>query len=78
VIDAMENTLDLVGEDHAAIGTDFNHNRARPGPWLLWANKDKGTGGTLPNFGSAQISKPEGIQHNREFGSLTDEMQNRG
>ena len=78
VIDAMEHTLDLVGEDHVAIGTDFNHNRARPGPWLLWANKDKGTGSTLADFGSAKISKPEGIRHNREFGNLTEEMHNRG
>ncbi len=78
VIDALEYTLDLVGEDHVAIGTDFNHNRSRPGPWLLWANKDKGTGRTLADFGSAKISKPEGIRHSRDFGSLTVEMQRRG
>ncbi|OWU69317.1 peptidase M19 [Roseovarius sp. 22II1-1F6A] len=78
VIDAMEHTLDLVGEDHVAIGTDFNHNRARPGPWLLWANRDKGTGRTLTEFGSAKISKPEGIRSNAEFPNLTAEMQARG
>ncbi|SOH93930.1 membrane dipeptidase [Monaibacterium marinum] len=78
VIDAMQHTLDLVGEDHVAIGTDFNHNRARPGPWLLWANKDKGTGRTLTEFGSSKISKPEGIRHNNEFPALTAEMQRRG
>ncbi|EPX85227.1 membrane dipeptidase [Salipiger mucosus] len=78
VIDAMEYTLDLVGEDHVAIGTDFNHNRPRPGPWLLWANRDKGTGRTLTEFGSAKISKPEGIRRNDEFPNLTAEMQRRG
>ncbi|PRX09250.1 UNVERIFIED_ORG: membrane dipeptidase [Martelella mediterranea] len=78
VIDAMEYTLGLVGEDHVAIGTDFNHNRARPGPWLLWANKDKGTGRTLTEFGSAKITKPEGIRRNDEFPNLTAEMQRRG
>ncbi|MEJ8475073.1 membrane dipeptidase [Roseibium algae] len=78
VIDAMEHTLDLVGEDHVAIGTDFNHNRPRPGPWLIWANKDKGTGRTLAEFGSAKISKPEGIRHSRDFGNLAAEMQRRG
>lgn len=78
VIDALEYTLDLVGEDHVAIGTDFNHNRPRPGPWLLWANKDKGTGRTLSDFGSAKISKPEGIRHSRDFGNITAEMQRRG
>jgi membrane dipeptidase len=78
VVDALEHTLNLVGEDHVAIGTDFNHNRPRPGPWLLWANKDKGTGRTLADFGSAKISKPEGIRHSRDFGNLTAEMQGRG
>ncbi len=78
VIDALEYTLDLVGEDHVAIGTDFNHNRPRPGPWLLWANKDKGTGRTLADFGSAKITKPEGIRHSSEFGNLTAEMLRRG
>ncbi|WOI58331.1 dipeptidase [Palleronia sp. LCG004] len=78
VIDALEYTLDLVGEDHVAIGTDFSHNRPRPGPWLLWANKDKGTGRTLTEFGSAKISKPEGIRTNEEFPNLTAEMQSRG
>jgi len=78
VIDALQYTLELVGEDHVAIGTDFNHNRARPGPWLLWANKDKGTGRTLAEFGSAKITKPEGIRHSREFANLTAEMQRRG
>ncbi len=78
VIDTMEYTLDLVGEDHVAIGTDFNHNRKRPGPWLIWANKDKGTGRTLTEFGSAKISKPEGIRRNDEFPNLTAEMVRRG
>lgn len=78
VIDAMEHTLNMVGEDHVAIGTDFNHNRARPGPWLIWANMDKGTGRTLTEFGSAKISKPEGIRRNDEFPNLTAEMQRRG
>jgi membrane dipeptidase len=78
VIDAMEHVLHLVGEDHVAIGTDFNHNRARPGPWLLWANRDKGTARTLSEFGSARITKPEGIRRIDEFPNLTAEMMRRG
>ncbi|MEF2070566.1 membrane dipeptidase [Consotaella aegiceratis] len=78
VIDAMEYVLDLVGEDHVAIGTDFSHNRPRPGPWLLWANKDKGTGRTLTEFGSAKIMKPQGIRRNDEFPNLTAAMVDRG
>lgn len=78
VVDVIEYQIDLVGEDHCAIGTDFNHNRARPGPWLLWANKDKGSGRTLTEFGSAKIIKPEGLRTNDEFPNLTDEMVRRG
>ncbi|MGV8831588.1 MAG: membrane dipeptidase [Devosia sp.] len=74
VIDALEHTLDLVGEDHVAFGTDFSLNRPRPGPWLLWANKDKGTARKLTEFGSVTISKPEGIRRIDEFANLTREM----
>lgn len=78
VIDALEYTLDLVGEDHVAFGTDFSLNRPRPGPWLLWANRDKGTARKLTEFGSVRISKPEGIRRLDEFASLTGEMAARG
>ena len=78
VIDALAYTLDLVGEDHVAIGTDFSLNRPRPGPWLLWANKDKGTARTLTEFGSVKINKPEGIRRVDEFPNLTAEMVARG
>ncbi|AEQ50880.1 dipeptidase [Pelagibacterium halotolerans] len=78
VIDALSYTLDLVGEDHVAIGTDFSLNRPRPGPWLLWANKDKGTARTLTEFGSVKISKPLGIRRIDEFPNLTAEMVARG
>ena len=42
VVDAIAYMIDLVGEDHVAIGTDFSLNRPRPGPWQEWANRDKG------------------------------------
>lgn len=78
VIDAMEHVLDRVGEDHVAIGTDFSLNRPRPGSWLIWANRDKGTARTLTEFGSVKISKPEGIRRIDEFPNLTAEMVARG
>jgi len=74
VIDAMEHVLGVVGEDHVAIGTDFSLNRKRPGPWLIWANKDKGTARTLTEFGSVKINKPQGIRRIDEFPNLTAEM----
>lgn len=78
VIDALEHVLGVVGEDHVAIGTDFSLNRPRPGPWLEWANRDKGTARKLTEFGSAKILKPEGIRRIDEFPNLTAEMQRRG
>ncbi|MBP1844488.1 membrane dipeptidase [Rhizobium petrolearium] len=77
-LDAMSYVIDLVGEDHVGIGTDFSLDRPRPGPWLLWANKDKGTARTLTEFGSVKISKPKGIQRMTEMPNLTARMLARG
>jgi membrane dipeptidase len=77
-LDAMAYIIDLVGEDHVGIGTDFSLDRPRPGPWLLWANKDKGTARTLTEFGSVKISKPKGIQRMTELPNLTTRMLARG
>ncbi len=77
-LDAMTHIIDLVGEDHVGIGTDFSLDRPRPGPWLLWANKDKGTARTLTEFGSVKISKPKGIQRMTEMPHLTARMLARG
>lgn len=74
VVDAISYMLDLVGEEHVAIGTDFSLNRPRPGPWQEWANKDKGTARVLTGFATAKISKPKGIQRMDEFPNLTAEM----
>ena len=78
VVDAISYMVDLVGEDHVAIGTDFSLNRLRPGPWQEWANKDKGTARVLTGFATAKISKPDGIRRIDEFPNLTVEMHGRG
>ncbi|CDZ67137.1 Zn-dependent dipeptidase, microsomal dipeptidase [Neorhizobium galegae bv. orientalis] len=77
-LDAMAYVIDLVGEDHVGVGTDFSLDRPRPGPWLLWANKDKGTARTLTEFGSVKISKPKGIERMTELPNLTTRMLARG
>lgn len=77
-LDAMAYIIDLVGEDHVGIGTDFSLDRPRPGPWLLWANKDKGTARKLTEFGSVKISKPKGIERMTEMPNLTTRMLARG
>jgi len=77
-LDAMAYVMDLVGEDHVGIGTDFSLDRPRPGPWLLWANKDKGTARKLTEFGSVKINKPKGIERMTQMPHLTEAMLARG
>lgn len=78
VLDAMEHVINLVGEDHVGVGTDFSQGHARPGPWLLWANRDKGTARTLTEFGSVKISKPAGVDKVRKLPNLTAAMLQHG
>ncbi|EJS94501.1 Membrane dipeptidase [Pectobacterium wasabiae CFBP 3304] len=77
-LDAMSYVIELVGEDHVGIGTDFSQGRPRPGPYLLWANRDKGTARKLTEFGSVKISKPQGIARIGEVPNLTERMLSRG
>jgi membrane dipeptidase len=78
VLDAMEYVINLVGEDHVGIGTDYSQGHARPGPWLLWANRDKGTARTLTEFGSVKINKPAGVEKLHKLPNLTAAMLQRG
>jgi membrane dipeptidase len=78
VLDAMEYVINLVGEDHVGIGTDYSQGHARPGPWLLYANRDKGTARTLTEFGSAKINKPAGVERVHKLPNLTNAMLARG
>lgn len=77
-LDAMAYVIDLVGEDHVGIGTDFSQERPRPGPWQLWANRDKGTARTLTEFATVKISKPKGIERIGEAPNITARMLARG
>ena len=77
-LDAMEHVIGVVGENHVGIGTDFSLGHARPGPWMLWANRDKGTARTLTEFGTAKISKPKGIERIRDMPNVTAAMVARG
>ena len=78
VLDAMEHVIDLVGWDHVGIGTDYSQGHARPGPWLLWANRDKGTARKLTEFGSVKINKPAGVEKLHQFPHITAAMLQRG
>jgi membrane dipeptidase len=78
VLDAMEHVIQLVGEDHVGVGTDFSQGQARPGPWQIWANRDKGTARTLTEFATAKISKPAGVETVQKLPNLTAAMLERG
>lgn len=73
-IEAIDYITALVGEDHVAIGTDFSLGHPRPGPFLEWCNKDKGTARKLTEFGSAPVKKPKGIERIEDFPNLTREL----
>ncbi|GBR21463.1 membrane dipeptidase [Komagataeibacter nataicola NRIC 0616] len=77
-LDAMDHVLALVGEDHVGVGTDFSTGHPRPGPWLLWANRDKGYARTLTPFGTTTIRKPRGFAAISEAPNLTAAMLARG
>ncbi|AOX18398.1 membrane dipeptidase [Kozakia baliensis] len=77
-LDAMTHVLDLVGEDHVAIGTDFSTGHPRPGPWLLWANRDKGYARKLTEFGNTTIRKPQGFARISETPNVAGAMLRRG
>jgi len=78
VLDAMEHVINLVGEDHVGIGSDFSLDRPRPSDWLIWANRDKGTARTLTEFGSVKINKPAGIRRMTDMPNMTARMLARG
>lgn len=70
-VEAIDHVVDLVGEDHVTIGTDFSLGHPRPGPFLEWCNLDKGTARKLTEFGSKPVKKPKGIERIHEFPNLT-------
>ncbi|GBQ20702.1 membrane dipeptidase [Gluconacetobacter sacchari] len=77
-LDAMSHVLNVVGEDHVALGTDFSTGHPRPGPWQVWANRDKGYARTLTEFGSSVIRKPAGFARISETPNVTRAMLRRG
>lgn len=77
-VEAIDYVVDLVGEDHVAIGTDFSLGHPRPGPFLEWCNLDKGRARKLTEFGSKPVRKPRGIERIRDFPNLTKALLDAG
>lgn len=73
-LDAMAHVIALVGEDHVGLGCDFSLDHARPGPYQIYASRDKGYARSLTEFATAKISKPRGIQRIHEVPNITAAM----
>lgn len=77
-LDAMAHVIALVGEDHVGLGCDFSLDHPRPGPYQIYASRDKGHARNLTEFATAKISKPRGIQRIHDMPNITAAMLRRG
>ncbi|MGX9962007.1 membrane dipeptidase [Roseomonas sp. F4] len=77
-IDAMAHVIALVGEDHVGLGCDFSLDHPRPGPYQIYASRDKGHARELTEYANAKISKPLGIRRIHEMPHITAAMVRRG
>jgi membrane dipeptidase len=79
-VEAIEHVLNVVGEDHVAIGTDFidGHDST----YLNWLNHDKGDGRPIGDpaiiEGLVNVRMPRGIERIRSWPSITNTMLERG
>ncbi|MBU8540412.1 membrane dipeptidase [Roseomonas tokyonensis] len=77
-LDAMAHVIALVGEDHVGLGCDFSLDHPRPGPYQVYASRDKGHARELTEYANAKISKPLGIRRIHEMPHITAAMVRRG
>lgn len=73
-LEAIEYTLDVVGEDNVGIGTDFTQGYDQA--FFDWITHDKGRYRRLTDFG--QVVNPKGIRTIGEFPNLTASMARAG
>lgn len=73
-VEAIDYVIDLVGEDHVGIGTDFTQGHDRS--FFDWITHDKGYGRKLTEFG--EIKNPEGMRRIGDFPNLTEAMDRAG
>lgn len=73
-VDAIEYTMNLVGEDHVGFGTDFTQEQ---GPMFLdWLGHDKGY--ARQTHGYSEPVFPRGLARISEIPNLTDALLKRG
>lgn len=73
---AIEYVVDLVGEDHVGIGTDFTQDQSAD--WFDWLRRDKGDGRWLMDGRGTTAPFPEGLGRLNDYPNLTAAMQRRG
>ena len=73
-VDTIAYVLDVVGEDHVGIGTDFTEGH---GPdFFRYIVRDKGHARALTQFAATKM--PAGFERIVDFPRLTEEMERRG
>jgi membrane dipeptidase len=79
-VDTIEYVLNVVGEDHVGVGTDFIDGHGRD--YLTWLNHDKGDGRPIGDPDVIErlinVRLPRGIQRIGELPNLTDALVRRG
>ncbi len=73
-VEAINYTINVVGEDCVGIGTDFT--QGHDASFFEWITHDKGSGRKLTEFG--EIINPEGIRTIGELPNLTVTMERAG
>lgn len=73
-LDAIEHTINICGEEHVAIGTDFTQDVDEAG--MQYFVHDKGYGRRLMPLG--QVSNPPGFGRIEEYPNLSAAMEQRG
>lgn len=73
-VDAIEHIIDVVGEDHVGIGTDFT--QGYDDTFFRYITHDKGYGRKLTDFG--EVIMPQGFQRIEDFPNLTATLERRG
>ncbi len=73
-VEAIQQVLDIAGEDRVGIGTDFTQGHDES--FFEWVSHDKGTGRKLTSLG--EIINPAGLRTIGEFPNLTAAMQAAG
>ena len=75
-IDVFEYMINVIGEEHVGIGTDFTQDQDLA--FFQWLRRDKGTGRSLVPGTVSVPQLPEGLARLRDYPNLTAAMAKRG